>query len=158
MTNQTIVAQIGMVRRDNLRKLIHQHDGPSALARKLGYKNAAFLVTMAGPNPTREVTETSARKIEAKLGLPPHSLDAAAIGRAKPSLQANFANGCGRTAPMNADLMHEVIVRVGEYLEAVPVKLSAAKFADVVLFIYIDAAERGSLSDEAIQRTVQLAK
>ena len=65
------------LRRDNLRRLIQQHDGPAALARRLGYKNAAFLVQMAGPHPSRPVTERTARGFEEKLKLPSGWLDAA---------------------------------------------------------------------------------
>lgn len=62
-------------RRENLRRLIEQWDGPSNLANKLGYTNASFLVQMAGPNPIRDVSERTARKIEGKLDLPRGYLD-----------------------------------------------------------------------------------
>lgn len=58
-----------MVRIENLRKLIHRHGGSAALARELGHANAAYLTHMAGPNPSRPITEKAARKIEQKLGL-----------------------------------------------------------------------------------------
>lgn len=57
-------------RRENLRKLIEQWGGPLPLSKKLGYANASFLVQMAGPHPTREVSEKTARTIEMKLELP----------------------------------------------------------------------------------------
>ena len=65
------------------------------------------------------------------------------------------SDGEGR---MNIDLMREVMLRVGEHLEAVGVKLSPAKFAHLVLFIYADAIEKGSASNDVIHRAVQLAK
>jgi hypothetical protein len=141
VTKQTVPAN---ARRDNLRKLIKQHGGPTVLARKLGYKNAAFLVTMAGPHPTREVTERSARTIEVKLGLPLRSLDAAGSSPALGSA--------------NTELMRESVRRVAEHLDAVAVKLAPAKLADLVLFVYADALDNGVPSDELIQRAVQLAK
>jgi hypothetical protein len=63
------------VRRDNLRKLIPQWGGAVAIATKLGHAGAAFITQMAGPNPTREMSEKQARKIESKLDLPRGWLD-----------------------------------------------------------------------------------
>lgn len=132
------------VRRDNLRKLIQQHGGPTALARKLGYKNAAFLVTVGGPNPTRSVTERNARSIESKLGLPPRSLDA--VG-ANPAPEGS----------VSTELIRESVRCVAEHVNAVGVKLTPAKFADLVVFVYLDALDKGAPSDGVIQRAVQLA-
>lgn len=58
------------VRRDRLRMLVDQHGGPGALAKRLGYANGTFIVQMAGPHPTRDVSERTARMIEMRLGLP----------------------------------------------------------------------------------------
>jgi hypothetical protein len=63
------------VRRDNLRKIIPQWGGAVALAIKLGHAGAAFVTQMAGPNPTREISEKQARKIESRLDLPRGWLD-----------------------------------------------------------------------------------
>ena len=63
------------IRRDNLRKLAAQWGGVGKLAEKLGYANASFLVQMCGPNPIREVTERTARRVEETLGLPRGWLD-----------------------------------------------------------------------------------
>lgn len=64
-------------RRTNLRRLANTY-GWTALAKRLGYRQPSFLVQMAGPNPTREVTEKSARRFEVDLGLPEGSLDVVA--------------------------------------------------------------------------------
>lgn len=58
------------VRRTNLRRLMQQWGGPTALAAHLGHSNGSYLAQLAGPNPKREVGERTARQIEAKLGLP----------------------------------------------------------------------------------------
>lgn len=68
------------LRLSNLRALIEQHQGPNNLAAAVGYTNASFLVQMAGPHPTRPITERTARKIEAALSLPPMWLDSAHAG------------------------------------------------------------------------------
>jgi len=57
------------VRRANLRKLIPQWGGAVAIAMKLGHAGGAFITQMAGPNPSREISEKQARKIEARLDL-----------------------------------------------------------------------------------------
>lgn len=64
-------------RRTNLRSLASTY-GWTELAKRLGYRQPSFLVQMAGPNPTREVTEKSARRFEQELNLPEGSLDVAA--------------------------------------------------------------------------------
>ena len=64
-------------RRTNLRRLAGTY-GWTELAKRLGYRQPSFLVQMAGPNPTREVTEKSARRFELDLDLPEGSLDVVA--------------------------------------------------------------------------------
>ena len=64
-------------RRSNLRRLANTY-GWTELAKRLGYRQPSFLVQMAGPNPTRPVTENSARRFEVDLGLPTGSLDVVA--------------------------------------------------------------------------------
>jgi hypothetical protein len=57
-------------RRTNLRALIGQWGGPTSLSRKLGHANGSYIAQIAGPRPSREISEKVAREIEAKLGLP----------------------------------------------------------------------------------------
>ena len=66
---------IEQTRRANLRKLVADSGGPTLLAQRLGYRNPSFIVQMTGPSPIREVSEKTARRIEASLGLPPLTLD-----------------------------------------------------------------------------------
>ena len=65
-------------RRTNLRRLANTY-GWTELAKRLGYRQPSFLVQMAGPNPTRKVSEGSARDFERVLGLPEGSLDVVAL-------------------------------------------------------------------------------
>jgi hypothetical protein len=62
-------------RRENLRDLIEKNGGANSLARRLSHANASYLSQMAGPNPTRKITERTAREIEEKLGLAYGDLD-----------------------------------------------------------------------------------
>jgi len=57
-------------RRANLRTLAVQWGGPTSLARKLGHANGSYLAQLIGPNPSRELSEKTAREIEQALGLP----------------------------------------------------------------------------------------
>jgi len=57
------------IRRENLRQLMKTWGGPTSLAKKLGHSNGSYLAQLAGPHPSREVSEKVAREIEAKLGL-----------------------------------------------------------------------------------------
>src|SRR5213595_2263992 len=102
------------VRRDNLRTLIQQHDGPAALARRLGYRNAAFLVQMGGPNPSRPVTERTARDFEQKLGLPAGWLD---------RVEAAPPAAVPPSGPVDSALVTEVLRLVAESCETMGVTL-----------------------------------
>lgn len=62
-------------RRENLRSLLKTWGGPTSLAKKLGHANGSYLAQLAGPNPSRDVSERVAREIEGKLGLPVGWLD-----------------------------------------------------------------------------------
>lgn len=58
------------LRRNNLRGLMSQWGGPTSLAKKLGHANGSYLAQLAGPSPSREISEKVAREMEGKLGLP----------------------------------------------------------------------------------------
>lgn len=62
-------------RRHNLRELIRTWGGPTSLAKKLGHSNGSYLAQLAGPHPSRDLSEKTAREVEAKLGLPLGWLD-----------------------------------------------------------------------------------
>lgn len=57
------------IRRDNLRQMMKTWGGPTSLAKKLGHANGSYVAQLAGPHPSREVSEKVAREIEQKLGL-----------------------------------------------------------------------------------------
>jgi hypothetical protein len=148
------------IRRDNLRKLIAQYDGPAALGRKLGYSNASFLVQMAGPNPTRGVTEKRCREFEEKLDLPKGWFDRPAPGG--PVIVGGGAPAIAAAAPsneVNNDLLGQVLKIVAEVCSDLGVNLSHSKFADLAALIYSEAAEAGRVPPVAnIRRLVALLK
>jgi hypothetical protein len=70
-------------RRENLRKLMTEWGGPTSLSKKLGHSNGSYIAQLAGPHPSREVSEKVAREIEATLGLPTGWMDQAHDGNRK---------------------------------------------------------------------------
>lgn len=50
--------------------------GPTRLALRVGHSNGSFISQVAGPNPTRRISEDMARSFEEKLALPKGFLDA----------------------------------------------------------------------------------
>lgn len=61
-------------RRENLRALVAA-SSYRAVADKLGYQRDEFIIHMAGPNPTRSVTERTAREIERVYELKEYAMD-----------------------------------------------------------------------------------
>jgi len=114
------------IRVENLRRLIRDSGGPSALAKRLGYSNASFLVQMAGPSPIRQVTEKTARNIESKLGLEPGALDS---GIQRPDVA----------------LTVDVIRLVGRVLEEEGVALPPVRFAELVAFALTEKPSSDSM-------------
>lgn len=124
------------IRRKNLRKLMDEH-GATVLAKRLGYRSPTFLSQLAGPNPTRQVTEKTARRFEADLGLPTGYLD-------------------GR--PATVDLA-DIIRLVGRLAEGEGVELPVNRFADVAALAVTDATEHGGVAREAhIRQVLRLLK
>lgn len=130
-------------RRENLRRLIEQWDGPSNLAIKLGYSNASFLVQMAGPNPIRDVSERTARKIETKLDLPRGYLDK------KPT---------NTNTEVSTELVTSVVRYVAQACSDAGVRLTPEKLADVVTVIYQDAVDNGKIREAFAKQIIQLSK
>jgi hypothetical protein len=131
------------IRRDNLRKLIAQWDGPGNLGKKLGYSNASYLVQLAGPHPTRDIYERTARKIEAALDMPTGSMDGKTTAKAP---------------TINTTLIHDVVQYVGMALRDVGVQLHPGKFADLVSVIYQDAETHGAIRPEFAKTVIQLTR
>lgn len=134
-------------RRENLRALLEQWGGPLPVARKLGYSNASFVVQMCGPNPTREVTEKTARKIEISLGLPPGWLDESPATRTTAQV------------PVDTALVARIVQVVAQTADDLGIRLTPEKLGDVVALVYTDAESRAnSIRPEFIHQVLRLAK
>ena len=132
-------------RLENLRRLIKKFDGPALLAAKLGYANASFLVQMAGPNPTRDISEKTARKIETSLNLPEGWLDAKS-GEESPVTHVDAAK------------LSDVVRVVVHLTNQAGVVLKPETMAELVTLTYEDATEHRLIRPEYVVRLINLMK
>ena len=140
---------ISEIRRQNLRVLM-KRDGAGKLSEQLGYRQSSFLSQMAGPNPTRDITEKTARAYEKQLGLSPGDLDKPMVGvEVQPT---------GSAEDMIA-LVLKATRTVGTVCEAEGVTLPTHKFASLLVLVLKDAADHGGTVDEdRVKDMVELAK
>jgi hypothetical protein len=136
-------------RRTNVRALIEQRGGLSKLSRAMGYKNPSFLSQMTGPEPTRDITEKTARKIETILHLPSGSLDADTPAAPPPAQPLRSAD---------VELIAAVVRMVGGACEAEGAAPSTIKFAELVALAYSDSVDHGSLREDHVKQLVRLVK
>jgi len=156
MTQQSTYAMQD-VRRENVRRYVNENGGPTTVAKRLGHSNGSYLVQMVGPNPTRPVTEKSARAFEAQLGLPAGKFDEPVVQTAvtlpRPTPRATSP------AAMSTD---EIVNMIGAVMAACKdesVDLPSAKFADVLALAIKNTAEHGGEVDNSyVQTLVRLVK
>lgn len=139
------MSDVTEMRRRALREAVEKIGGVSKASKLLGYTNPSFLSQMIGPNPTREITEKTARKFEEKLHLAPGTLDG-----------TTPAPGPVATGDATADLVAAVIRMVGTACNAEGVQPQVDKFSEVVALAYIDAVRNGGEPRETHAR--QLAR
>ncbi len=117
-------------RRDNGRIAIEKAGGVGKVAKKMGYSNPSFLVQQFGPNPTRNPSEATMRKMEQALGLEAGALDNEAGATAVPSV--------------SADLIASVIRIVGAAMgEEKVTALPPNKHAELIVLALTDTMEHG---------------
>jgi len=131
------------MRRKNLRQLTKDWGGPLPLSIKLGYSNASFIVQMAGPNPSREISEKTARRIEAALGLPSGWMDQAHTGR---------------PAKVNEVAVARIVRAVAAVLEDLQLDLPPARFGELVALTYEHAQLVGAVDEAYIKSLASLCK
>lgn len=143
------VNDIAEIRRDNLRILKTRHGGMK-LAEMLGLAQSSFISQMAGPRPTREVTEKTVRTLEKELGMEPGALD-------RP------LGSPGEAAPVSAEqniaMVSETIRAIGNICAAEHVDLPTSKLTDIIALAIVDAMEHGGkLREDHIRQVVRLLK
>jgi hypothetical protein len=144
-------------RRRNVRQLIANWGGPTRLALKLGHANGSYVSHVAGPNPSRTISENVARAIEQKLALPRFFLDkdnnapATLPGELPPVLETP------RVAP---GLLAQVTKAVLVALENLDVKDRPPidKVGDIVELAYQHGTATGVIDAQFIDVLVRLSK
>jgi len=146
------MSKVAEYRRENIRALIDQRGGQTRLSKAMGWKNSSFLAQQVGPNPTREVTEKTARRIEEVMRLEPGTRDRPPDG-ARPAPTPPAVSG------LPTALVGEVIRMVGRAYEAEGVPLAPAKFSDLVALTLADSLARGGQpSEDHVRAVVRLLR
>lgn len=139
------------IRRENLRALMRK-EGASTLAKRLGYRQSSFLSQMAGPNPTREITENTVRAFEVSLGLSAGALD-------KPLGDLSASTSPQLTTDELIELVTMVTRKVGLACESANISLPPGKFGNVLAMVIKDTADHGYVVREShINDVVELLK
>lgn len=118
------------LRKKNLRALIKQWDGPTNLAKKLGYSGPSYLSQMIGEH--KPITEKTARFVETTLDPPAGWLD-------------NDNHDSGRADTAN---VARVLLAVGAAIENTGAKVSPGRLADIATFVYEHLCRNGVVDDE----------
>lgn len=131
-------------RRDNLKALMTQWGGPTSLAKKLGHTNGSYLAQLAGPNPSREVSEKVAREIEGKLDLPRGWLDQEHEAGARPHVDDAALGQCVRA--------------VAAQIRDAGLNPNPDVYANLVSLAYEHTKLAGRVDESFIKRIVELTK
>jgi hypothetical protein len=129
------------MRRENLRKLMTEWGGPTSLAKKLGHTNGSYIAQLAGPHPSREVSEKVAREIESKLGLPTTWLD-------------SDHNGGGRK--VDDETLSLCVGAVAAAVRDASLRPDSKTYGTLVQLAYEHTKLTGRVDESYIQRLVRL--
>lgn len=131
------------IRRDNLRRLMEQWGGPTSLAKKLAHANGSYLAQLAGPHPTRDVSEKTAREIEHKLQLPDRWMD---------------HKHKGPPGQPDTGTLIDIIATVRDALDSEGVKAQRAKVEELVNLVYEHGQQEGTVGTDYLRRLIKLMK
>lgn len=136
--------EIFATRRNNLRLLIGRSSSKE-LAERLQHTNASYLAQLAGPNPSRGLSEKGARKFEQLLDLPKGWLDQNNDRRATP---APAAQSDEMSDPdIDADRLAQCLEIAQEVCDAKGLTPTPRKFADLVVIAYYSAGSLAHIRD-----------
>lgn len=113
--------------------------GPGALAKRLGYSSGSYLSQVAGPTPSRSISERTARSIETLLDLPDGYLDKE------------------DSAPPAPLAVSDVVLEVMNAVEKMDRRPSASKIADIVALALSHGAPSGKVDRDFLQKLLNLA-
>lgn len=134
------------VRRTNLRRVVEELGGHSAVAKRLKLSGSSWVSQLI--QGIRPFTEKTARKFEKQLGLKPGYLDQAVDGSASQS-QPVIVN---RDIP----LVKDVSDIVNSSLTARKQTLSNAKFGAVVDAVFSQALKTGKVDLELVEKILDI--
>ncbi len=157
------------IRVSNLKRLIDQWGGPTSLAKKLKHSNGSFLSHLAGPRPSRDISERTARKIEKQLNLPHGWLDqrqdgeiASKNGTGTESAptpgkmpMSGSAHNSNTAAVLDIDKLATCVTAVTAACESTGIQPTPEKFGDLVSLAYA-ASLAGDQLQQYAKRLVQL--
>jgi hypothetical protein len=126
-------------RRENVRRLMREAGGPTALATQLGYANGSYIAQVAGPNPHKPITEKVAREWEAKLGIPAGWLDR------QPDWDREFA-----------ERLLELVALIAEQAAAAGVKLTQRQMTRMAQLVHEHGRKAGRIDRDYIARLIEL--
>jgi len=138
-----MMTSIYELRRQNLRALIGQWGGPTSLSKKLGHANGSYIAQLAGPRPSREVSEKLAREIEVKLGLPAAWMD--------------HGHAAGGQA-LNDETLTECVKAVATCLRDVGLRPEPEAYATLVQLAYDRAKLTGTIDEPYIHKLISLLR
>lgn len=130
-------------RRVNLRSLIGQWGGPTSLAKKLGHANGSYIAQLAGPTPSRDVSERTAREIELRLRLPVGWMD-----------QDHPSGG----THLNDEALADVVRAVATTIRDAGLRLTPSQYATIVQLVYQNAKTFNRIDETYIQQLISLAR
>lgn len=130
-------------RRDNLRALIGQWGGPTSLSRKLGHSNGSYIAQLAGPKPSRDMSEKVAREIEVKLGLPAAWLD---------------QRHAGGQQTLNDEVLGQCVAAVATCLRDVGLRPDPSTYGTLVQLVYDRAKLTNTIDEPYIHKLLQLIR
>ena len=131
-------------RRERLRELMRVRGGPGALAKKLGYSSGSYLSQVAGPTPTRDISERVARAMEKLMGLPEGWLDQPGDPTEPPPSDVHV--------PLVAEVVRHVLAIVEDSGNRPP----PDKIAEVVTLAYEQAAATHKVDPDFVKRLLKL--
>lgn len=130
-------------RRDNLRKLLTEWGGPTSLSKKLGHTNGSYLAQLAGPHPSREISEKVAREIEGKLSLPANWLD---------------SEHNGNPRQVDDETLGACVRAVAAAVRDAKIQPSPDTYADLVALVYEHTKLKGRVEESFVNKIVRLIR
>jgi DNA-binding transcriptional regulator YdaS (Cro superfamily) len=129
-SDDLVMSKTNQRRIRNLRAVCARYEQQNDVVKLLGW-TPSYLSQLIGPNPTRPVSEKTARGIEAKLKLATGVLESEAP---PPELRG----------AVSADLLDNVMVAVDTAMEVAGWKLSDEKYRALVSHLYKAHSKRGA--------------